>query len=199
MTKLEVNFKKKIHNSQDNRASLVGGVVSSALPLWGWLYQCQKLWKCLQHWNNTLFKKILSSFQLFFIVSNHFFLHTEQLLKANITELDSNWNSRHNLCSTIPLFASGYFQGFHILHNPDSSCSIIFKTVTYPNINHAQDIGISILRSIICKTWAYQDFDQLFARFGHIRTLINNLQDLGISGLRSTICNHNPLSNYNEL
>ena len=35
-------------------------------------------------------RKFYPAFRLFFIVSNHFFLHTEQLLKANITELDSN-------------------------------------------------------------------------------------------------------------
>ena len=116
-----------------------------------------------------------------------FFLHTELLLKANITELDSNRNSRHNLCSshTFVHFASGYFQGFHILDNPDSSCSIIFKTLAHPDsqsiICKTQDsnkssqvIGTSMLRSIICKTWAYQDFDQ-------------SLQNLGISGLWSII------------
>ena len=35
-------------------------------------------------------RKPYPAFELFFVVSNHFFLHTEQLLKANITELDSN-------------------------------------------------------------------------------------------------------------
>ena len=35
-------------------------------------------------------RKSYPAFKLFFIVSNHFFLHIEQLLKANITELDSN-------------------------------------------------------------------------------------------------------------
>ena len=35
-------------------------------------------------------RKSYPAFKLFFIVSNHFFLHTEQLLKANIKELDSN-------------------------------------------------------------------------------------------------------------
>ena len=37
-------------------------------------------------------------------------------------------------------------------------------------INHSQDFGISRLQSIVHKTWAYQDFDQSFARLGHIRT-----------------------------
>ena len=37
-------------------------------------------------------------------------------------------------------------------------------------INHSQDLGMSRLRSIVHKTWAYQDSDQSFARFGHIRT-----------------------------
>ena len=35
-------------------------------------------------------RKSYPAFKLFFIVSNHFFLQTEQSLKANITELDSN-------------------------------------------------------------------------------------------------------------
>ena len=35
-------------------------------------------------------RKSFPVFKLFFIVSNQCFLHTEQLLKANITELDSN-------------------------------------------------------------------------------------------------------------
>ena len=106
-------------------------------------------------------RKSYPAIKLFFIVSNHFFLHTEQLLKANIIELDSNLNSRHSLCSshTFVHFASGYFQGFHILHNPDSSCSIIFITLAYPDSN------------------------QSFAKHWHIHTLINHLQDLGISRL----------------
>ena len=37
-------------------------------------------------------------------------------------------------------------------------------------INHSQDFGIPRLQSIVHKTWAYQDFDQSFARLGHIRT-----------------------------
>ena len=150
------------------------------------------------------------AFRLFFIVSNQFFLHTEQLLKANITELDSNWNSRHNLCSshTFVQFTSAYFQGFHILHNPDTSCSIIFKTLAYPDsnqsfprhwhihtpINHLQDLGLSRLWSIVCKILAYLDCDQLFTRFGHIRTSINHLQDFGITVfwliIHKTLINH---------
>ena len=55
--------------------------------------------------------------------------------------------------------ASRCFQGFHILHNPDSSCSIIFETLAYPDSN------------------------QSFARLWNIHTLINHLQDLGISRL----------------
>ena len=56
-------------------------------------------------------------------------------------------------------------------------------------INHSQDLGISIkTRSIICKTWTYQDSDQSFTRFWHIKTLINCSQDLGISRLWSIIC-----------
>ena len=35
-------------------------------------------------------RKSYPAFKLFFIVSNYFFLHTEQLLNANMTELDSN-------------------------------------------------------------------------------------------------------------
>ena len=37
-------------------------------------------------------------------------------------------------------------------------------------INHSQDFGISRLQSIVHKTWAYRDFEQSFARLGHIRT-----------------------------
>ena len=137
------------------------------------------------------FRKYYPAFKLSFIVSIHFFLHTEQLLKANITEHDSSWNSRHNLCSshTFVHFASGYFPSFHTLHNPDSSCSIIFKTLAYLDSNQSFARHWHIHTPInLCKTWAYQDFDQSFARFGHIRTLINHLQDIGISGLRSIIC-----------
>ena len=47
-------------------------------------------------------------------------------------------------------------------------------------INHSQDLDFSRFRSIIHKTLAYQDYDQLFTRLGHIKTLINHLQDLGI-------------------
>ena len=143
-------------------------------------------------------RKSYPAFKLFFIVSNRFFfffffLHTEQLLKANITEFDSNWNSRHNLCSshTFVHDASRYFQGFHILCNPDSSCSIIFETLAYPDsnqsfarhwnihtlINNLQDLGILRLWSIVCKIWAYPHFDRSFTRLGHIRTPINHLQE----------------------
>ena len=158
-------------------------------------------------------RKSYPAFKSFFIVSNHFFFtQSNYWQQTYITELDSNWNSRHYLCSshTFVLFASGYFQGFHILHNPDSSSLIIFKTLAYPDsnqsfarhwhihtlINHLQDLGISRLWTIVWKTWAYQDSDQLFARFGHIRTLFNHLQDLGISGLRSIIARlwHNRIS-----
>ena len=121
-----------------------------------------------------------------------FFLHTEQLLKANITELDSKTEIQDiTFVQAIPLFTSlqDTFKAF---------ISCIIQTLAAQSfsklwhirtpINYLQDTGISILRSIICKTWAYQDFDQSFARFGHTRTLINHLQDLGISGLRSIIC-----------
>ena len=48
-------------------------------------------------------------------------------------------------------------------------------------INHLLDLDLSRFRSIIHKTLAYQDSDQLFTRLGHIKTLITHLQDLGIS------------------
>ena len=49
-------------------------------------------------------------------------------------------------------------------------------------INHSQNLGISIkTRSVIRKTWIYQDSDQSFTRLWHIKTLSNHLQGLGIS------------------
>ena len=97
---------------------------------------------------------------------------------------------------------------FHILHNPDSSCSIIFKTLAYPDsnqsfarhwhihtpINHLQDLSISRLLSIVCKIWAYPDLEQSFTRFGHIRTPINHLQDFSITVFRLLI--HKTLINH---
>ena len=117
-----------------------------------------------------------------------FFLHTDELLKANITELDSNWNSRH----TFVYFASGYVQGFHILHNPDSSCSIIFKTLAYPDSN--QSFARHWHIHTPSKIWAYPDFDQSFTRFGHIQTPLNHLQDFGITVFRLII--HKTLINH---
>ena len=52
----------------------------------------------------------------------------------------------------------------------------------------SQVIGISVLRLIIRKTWAYQlRHDQSFARLGLIKIPINHSQDFGISRLRSII------------
>ena len=63
--------------------------------------------------------------------------------------------------------------------------SINRKTWAYQDTNKlSQVIGISVLRLIILKTWAYQD---TFTRLGCIRTLINHLQDLGLSRFRSII------------
>ena len=136
-------------------------------------------------------RKSYPAFKLFFIVSNHFFLHTEQLLKAYITELDQTEIQDITFVQAIPLFTSlqGTFKAF---------ISCIIETLAAQSfsklwhiqtpINHLQDIGISILQSIICQTRAFQDFDQSFARLGHIRTLIYHLQDSGISRLRSIIC-----------
>ena len=47
-------------------------------------------------------------------------------------------------------------------------------------INHSQDLGMSRLRSIIHKTWAYQDSNKSSQVIG-IHTPINHSQDLGIS------------------
>ena len=67
-----------------------GGVVSSAVPL---------LALSISEINENVFnieiirkeKKILSSFEIIlYWLQSFFFFHTEQLLKANITELDSN-------------------------------------------------------------------------------------------------------------
>ena len=77
-------------------------------------------------------------------------------------------------------------------------------------INHSQDLGMSRLRSIVHKTWAYQDsnkssqvidisvllliigktwayqlrHDQSFARLGLIKIQINHSQDFGISRIQ---------------
>ena len=52
-----------------------------------------------------------------------------------------------------------------------------FKTL----INHSRNQSISRLRSIIRKTWAYQNSNKSFARHWHVRTPINHWQDLDIS------------------
>ena len=80
-------------------------------------------------------------------------------------------------------------------------------------INHSQDLGMSRLRSIVHKTWAYQDsnkssqvngisvllliirktwayplrHDKSFARLGLIKIPINYSQDFGISRLQSIV------------
>ena len=131
--------------------------------------------------------KSYPDFKLFFIVSNHFFLHTERnYWKQTSQNLTQTEIQDITFVQAIPLFTSlqGTFKSF---------ISCIIQTLAAQSfsklwhsrtpINHSQDIGISILRSIICKTWAYQDFDQSFARFGHIRTLINHLQNWAIAGL----------------
>ena len=55
-----------------------------------------------------------------------------------------------------------------------------FEHIKTP-INHLQDIGLSILRLIICKAWAYQDMINHSEDFGHIKTPINQSQDIGMS------------------
>ena len=85
-----------------------------------------------------------------------------------------------------------------INHSQDLSMSrfrsIVHKTWAYQDSNKSpQVIGISVLRlittrSIIRKTWTYQDCDQSFTRLWHIKTLINRSQDLDISSLSSIIC-----------
>ena len=156
MTELEVNLKKSIIHKIIGR--IIGG--------WGSKHYSSfvKLALSMSEINENVsniviicyLRKSYPAFRLFFIVSNHlFFLHTEQLLKANITELDSTEIQD----ITFVHFASRYFQGFHILHNPDTSCSIIFKTL------------------------AYLDSNLSFARHWHIHTPINHLQDLDLSRL----------------
>ena len=67
--------------------------------------------------------------------------------------------------------------------------SIVHKTWAYQDSNKSsQVIGISVLRLIIRKTWAYQlRHNQSFARLGLIKILINHSQDFGISRLRSIV------------
>ena len=61
--------------------------------------------------------------------------------------------------------------------------SIVHKTWAYQDSNKSsQVIGISVLRLIIRKTWAYQfRHNQSFARLGLIKIPINHSQDFGIS------------------
>ena len=59
-----------------------------------------------------------------------------------------------------------------------------FKT----QINHSQNQSISRLRSIIRKTWAYQNFNKSFARHWHVHTPINHVARLGHIKTRSIIC-----------
>ena len=60
-----------------------------------------------------------------------------------------------------------------------------FKTL----INHSPNRSISRLRSIICKTEAYQNSNKLFERHWHVHTLINHSQlRLGHIKIRSIIC-----------
>ena len=67
--------------------------------------------------------------------------------------------------------------------------SIIHKTWAYQDSNKSsQVIGISVLRLIIPKAWAYQlRHAQSFTRLGLIKIPINHSQDFGISRLRSIV------------
>ena len=67
--------------------------------------------------------------------------------------------------------------------------SVVHKTWAYQDSNKSsQVIGISVLRLIIYKTWAYQlRHDQSLARLGLIKIAINHSQDFGISRLRSIV------------
>ena len=60
-----------------------------------------------------------------------------------------------------------------------------FKTL----INHSPNHSISRLRSIIYKTWVYQNSNKSFERHCHVHTLINHSQlRLGHVKTRSIIC-----------
>ena len=67
--------------------------------------------------------------------------------------------------------------------------SIVHKTWAYQDSNKSsQVIGIYVLRLIIRKTWAYQlRHDQSFARLGLIKIPIKHSQDFGISRLQSIV------------
>ena len=67
--------------------------------------------------------------------------------------------------------------------------SIVHKTWVYQDSNKSsQVIGISVLLLIIRKTWSYQlRHDQSFARLRLIKIPINHSQDFGISRLQSTV------------
>ena len=90
MTELEVNLKKPIIHK------IIGRIIGE----WDSKHcsSFMRLALSMSEINENVFnikiirylRKSYPAFKLFFIVSNHFFLHTEQLLKANITELDSN-------------------------------------------------------------------------------------------------------------
>ena len=67
--------------------------------------------------------------------------------------------------------------------------SIVHKTWAYQDSNKSsQVIGISVHLLIIRKTWAYQlRHNQSFVRLGLIKIPINHSQDFGISGLQSIV------------
>ena len=92
MAELEVNFKKK--------KSIIHKIIGRIIGGWGSKH-CNsfvRLALSMSEINENVLnidiirflRKSYPAFKLFFIVSNYFFLHTEQLMKANITELDSN-------------------------------------------------------------------------------------------------------------
>ena len=133
MTELEVNLKK----------SIIHKIIGRNIGWWGSKHCSSfvRLALSMSEINENVFnieiirylRKTYPAFKSFFIVSNHFFLHTEQLLKANITELDQTVIQDIAFVQAISLFTS--LQGFHTLHNPDSSCSIILKNLAYPDSN----------------------------------------------------------------
>ena len=133
-------------------------------------------------------RKSYPAFKLFFIVSNHFFFTQSNYLKQTSQNLTQTEIHDITFVQAIPLFkpylCSFRFRVLSRLSYPAyaySSCSVIFNTLAYRDsnqsfaryifrhihtpINHLQDLGISRLWSIVCKIWAYPDFDQSFTRF----------------------------------
>ena len=103
-------------------------------------------------------------------------------------------------CTIQNLAAQSFSQLWHIRtlinHSQDIGISILRSIIWILGhiktlINRLQDLGISELWSIIYKIWAYPDSDQSFARLWHNRISMNHSQDSEQSLAKLAYLTHN--------